>query len=403
MITSITHAIQTALKESISIIKGELHIKVSEWNLEKIFFKVIQKLSPIPDPPTTEDPANFDERADLFLASLPNLQRELNEMIDELNKLSSDIFVTNNNIEAINNDFKPNLEEAKKYINEMLMKIELLRNDYEKNTAVLAGDKYTYSREYLDDMFSRCINALNHYSKLQVDDLLKDKADKSNSYLKKEIDKLLELKANSVDVLKKDQIYLKAEIDKFLAKKANAGDSYKKAETYTIKDLYTKTEVDNKVAGIVNKAPAGLDTLGELSKALGNDPNFAVTISDKIAKKANAGDSYIKSVSDDKYALKSDLSSYMPKGDFSILAGLVIKSGDCTTKRWTRVNFKEAFSTKCIKVIIFTEEGFYCPTPIVLDGDKGGFATPNYWYKTQIAGEQQNEIYPKCIYIAIGY
>ena len=50
---------------------------------------------------------------------------------------------------------------------------------------------------------------------------------------------------------------------------------------------YTKTEVDNKVASLVDAAPATLDTLNELATALGNDPNFATTVSTQIGNKAD--------------------------------------------------------------------------------------------------------------------
>jgi hypothetical protein len=43
---------------------------------------------------------------------------------------------------------------------------------------------------------------------------------------------------------------------------------------------------DAKVAGIVNSAPATLDTLNELAKALGDDPNFATTMTTLIGTKA---------------------------------------------------------------------------------------------------------------------
>lgn len=52
----------------------------------------------------------------------------------------------------------------------------------------------------------------------------------------------------------------------------------------------TKKYVDTKVAGIVNSAPETLDTLQELATALGNDPNFATTISTQIGKKVDKAD-----------------------------------------------------------------------------------------------------------------
>lgn len=49
-----------------------------------------------------------------------------------------------------------------------------------------------------------------------------------------------------------------------------------------------KTYVDKKVADLVNGAPAQLDTLQELSKALNNDKDFGTTVNNAIAKKLNS-------------------------------------------------------------------------------------------------------------------
>lgn len=55
-----------------------------------------------------------------------------------------------------------------------------------------------------------------------------------------------------------------------------------------------KTYVDAKVAGVVDTAPAALDTLNELAAALGDDANFATTtatsIGTKLAKASNLSD-----------------------------------------------------------------------------------------------------------------
>lgn len=46
-----------------------------------------------------------------------------------------------------------------------------------------------------------------------------------------------------------------------------------------------KGYTDTKVSALVNSAPAALDTLQELSKALGDDPNFATTVAKQIGEK----------------------------------------------------------------------------------------------------------------------
>lgn len=48
--------------------------------------------------------------------------------------------------------------------------------------------------------------------------------------------------------------------------------------------------VQNAVSGLVDAAPETLNTLNELVTALGNDPNFATTVSNQIGKKANQTD-----------------------------------------------------------------------------------------------------------------
>ncbi len=50
---------------------------------------------------------------------------------------------------------------------------------------------------------------------------------------------------------------------------------------------FVQSAVDNKVSKLVNSAPATLDTLNELSNALGNDPNFATTVTNMIGQKAD--------------------------------------------------------------------------------------------------------------------
>ena len=51
-----------------------------------------------------------------------------------------------------------------------------------------------------------------------------------------------------------------------------------------------KKYADNKVAEVVNGSPEALDTLKELSDALGADPNFATTVSTQIGKKVDKVD-----------------------------------------------------------------------------------------------------------------
>jgi hypothetical protein len=50
-------------------------------------------------------------------------------------------------------------------------------------------------------------------------------------------------------------------------------------------DAATKGYVDTAVSNLIDSAPGTLDTLNELAAALGDDPNFATTITSSIATK----------------------------------------------------------------------------------------------------------------------
>ncbi len=70
-----------------------------------------------------------------------------------------------------------------------------------------------------------------------------------------------------------------------------------------------KSYTDSKLAGLVDSAPSTLDTLNELAQALGNDPNFATTVTNNLAQKtdkfsATVGDGVVTS-----YVLTHNLNS----------------------------------------------------------------------------------------------
>ena len=58
-------------------------------------------------------------------------------------------------------------------------------------------------------------------------------------------------------------------------------------EHQSLEGLATETYVNNRVAGVLGSAPEALDTLNELAQALGNDPNFATTVSTRIGSKVD--------------------------------------------------------------------------------------------------------------------
>lgn len=61
------------------------------------------------------------------------------------------------------------------------------------------------------------------------------------------------------------------------------------------------SQVDARIQEVVAAAPEALDTLKELADALGNDPDFAGTVTTELAKKANSIDVYTKEEADAKF------------------------------------------------------------------------------------------------------
>lgn len=52
-------------------------------------------------------------------------------------------------------------------------------------------------------------------------------------------------------------------------------------------DAANKSYVDTSISNLINGAPATIDTLNEIATALGNDPNFATTMTNSLATKLN--------------------------------------------------------------------------------------------------------------------
>lgn len=60
------------------------------------------------------------------------------------------------------------------------------------------------------------------------------------------------------------------------------------ADMHAATKKYVDETTSTAVAGLVNSAPETLDTLNELATALGDDPNFATTVSTALGKKVDA-------------------------------------------------------------------------------------------------------------------
>lgn len=79
--------------------------------------------------------------------------------------------------------------------------------------------------------------------------------------------------------------------------------------------VVTKAQLDAKVAEVVNSAPETLDTLEELSKALGDDPNFATTVANKIGTVDKKIDTEINKLANKVEANTEDLKTTKEKAN----------------------------------------------------------------------------------------
>ena len=124
---------------------------------------------------------------------------------------------------------------------------------------------------------------------------------------------------------------------------ATSGDYNDLLNTPTIPSvtgLASETYVNNKVADLVNSAPTTLDTLKELADALNNDQNFATTVSNSLANKANVSDLANVATSGDY----NDLTNQPSIPDLGAVAQDIIPDTDVTYDLGSPTNrFKDLY------------------------------------------------------------
>lgn len=153
------------------------------------------------------------------------------------------------------------------------------------------------------------------------------------------------------------------------------------AQTVNNTQIATTAFVKSAVAGLVGSSPAALDTLNELAAALGNDPNFATTMTNALAGKqpldstlttlsGKTADGIIEHLSlgttskrnvgtgvnqiPDMNSFTSDFSS---KGYASVPGGLIFQwGGDSGASQYTP-SFKIPFPSRCIQVVASVDGG----------------------------------------------
>lgn len=92
------------------------------------------------------------------------------------------------------------------------------------------------------------------------------------------------------------------------------------------------SELAAAVADLVDSAPETLDTLKELADALGNDPNFATTISNQLGKKADKSQVYTIIDVDNLLAEKVDRTAVYVKTEIDTQLSNKADKADVHTK-----------------------------------------------------------------------
>ena len=100
-----------------------------------------------------------------------------------------------------------------------------------------------------------------------------------------------------------------------------------------LQNLATESYVNTKIADLIGSASSTLDTLQEIANALGNDPNFATTITTLIGTKANSSDlaNYLTiSNASSTYQPISGMSNYYTKYRMILLLRIIIQNHKLT-------------------------------------------------------------------------
>lgn len=172
--------------------------------------------------------------------------------------------------------------------------IETVQTTGSSTTAVMSQNAVTVE-------LNKKANTTDVYTKSEVNDTFLTKTDASSTYITEDT---LNNYSTSTEVTQQISAAVDGKADKATTL-AGYGITDAKIEGGTITlgsqtitplteatagDYITSEEVDAKIAALVDSAPGTLDTLNELAAALGDDPNFATTITEQIASKADAAD-----------------------------------------------------------------------------------------------------------------
>ena len=105
--------------------------------------------------------------------------------------------------------------------------------------------------------------------------------------------------------------------------------------------VVTKAQLDAKVAEVVNSAPETLNTLEELTKSLGDDPNFATTVANRIGTVDKKVDTEVSKLSASIEANTENLKSTTQKATTNSTNISLLNSAVATNKLSTDTQFSK--------------------------------------------------------------
>jgi hypothetical protein len=129
---------------------------------------------------------------------------------------------------------------------------------------------------------------------------------------------------------------------------------YLKTETYT--QTETNSQISTAIAGLVDSAPTTLDTLNELAAALGDDPNFATTVTNSIADKLPLSGGTLTGNLD---VTSSRSTVYSATQDQRSLAHIIARNGSDASGRFASISLVSGGGTQAEGSINLVQTGNY--------------------------------------------
>lgn len=252
------------------------------------------------------DFTELEEKIKKNAADIATVNSNLVEAVDNINKNMVDGFNTING--GIDNEIRPELEKAVKYKDTATEQNPGRKTIFMNNHDNICG--------YTTDGSAVNIAMVSKWNKVEIGSAGMDlnlvgseprpmfngsKGIALSEELEAKATELqdsINLKASQSDL----EAYMSATDTKVSELEGKIGNiPTKVSELENDSNFQSASQVDARIQEVVAAAPEALDTLKELADALGNDPDFAGTVTAELSKKANSADVYTKEEADSKF------------------------------------------------------------------------------------------------------